>query len=195
MLNKFTKKTLIFLLVGFISVSFFSNCFGEFALTRTFYHLNKSNKMDGHPYVRRTVRTALMVVLSPAYFFSGLFDLSIFNVIEFWRDKNPLCNYEDEVCYVYYEKENKKMTFKYSDFGKKLTITSSDLNQNLVLFKNQPNKFYTEEEGVTKELNISSEKIQDKTILKLTKNGKLNSTRVISTEELTQLENSIHHKF
>ncbi len=194
MLNKITKKTIILIAVVSISISSFSNCFGEFALTRTFYTLNKSLKIDGNPFLRKTLRTIFMTVLSPIYFFSGLADLAVFNVIEYWRTEkgNPLCNYDEEgVCSVYYEKENRKMSLNYSEFGKKLTITTSDSDKNLVLFKNKPEQFFTEVNGKLKEVTVISKNIQDKTILKLIENGKTNSQKVISTEELTNFENKI----
>lgn len=198
MLNKITKKTIILFAVVSISISSFSNCFGEFALTRSFYTLNKSLKIDGHPYIRKTLRTIFMVVLSPIYFFSGLADLAVFNVIEYWRTEkgNPLCNYDaDGVCAVYYEKENRKMSLNYSEFGKKLTIQFSDSEKKLVVFKNKPEQFFTEQNGKLIEVSVLSKKVQDKTILKLTENGKTNSQKVISTEELINLENKVIYNF
>ena len=190
MLNKITKKTIILFAVVSISISSFSNCFGEFALTRTFYTLNKSLKIDGNPYLRKTLRTVFMAVLSPVYFFSGLADLAVFNVIEYWKGEkgNPLCTYDEEgVCSVYYEKENKKMSLNYSEFGKKLRIQFSDSDKNLILFQDKPEQFFTEENGKLKEITVLSKKIQNKTILKFSENGKTTSQKVISTEEFYNL--------
>lgn len=62
-----------------------SSCFGQFALTRKLYSWNGG-------FENKFLQTLLMWVLMilPAYWIAGIVDLLVFNLIEFWTDKNPL---------------------------------------------------------------------------------------------------------
>ncbi|MBL9038877.1 MAG: DUF3332 family protein, partial [Archangium sp.] len=62
-----------------------SSCYGQFALTRKLYGWNGS-------FENKFLSTLLMWVfmILPVYWVVGIADLLVFNLIEFWTDKNPL---------------------------------------------------------------------------------------------------------
>ena len=96
------RKTIILLvLVSLIMVSV-AGCFGNFALTRKVYGFNKD--ISDVKLVQTLVFWVMCII--PVYSISGLIDVAILNLIEFWTDSNPLAMNETDVEIRYYATED-----------------------------------------------------------------------------------------
>jgi len=60
-----------------------AGCFGKFQLTRKLYDVNQS--ID-----EKYVRSVATWIFAIPYALTGILDLVIFNVIEFWTGENPV---------------------------------------------------------------------------------------------------------
>ena len=84
------KAVLIIILVSVLSVSL-SGCFGNFALTRKVYDLNRSFSDQG---IRSLVMWIMFII--PVYEFAVLVDVVLLNLIQYWTGSNPLSMGEDQ---------------------------------------------------------------------------------------------------
>lgn len=188
-MNKLLKKISIIGLICLISISSFANCFGKFSLVRKLYGFNESINI-GSGLVATFFKTVIFYVLwiIPVYQIAGVVDFIILNLIEFWTGSNPVSLNEfdkDGKLVKNYEQDGQKIKFSYSNFGEKLEI---DFNKkdvsNLVVFKSKPNQFFIEKDGVLSEMKMDSKSIQGKTLIKMTLDGKTESTKIINSSEL-----------
>lgn len=174
-------------LICLISISSFANCFGKFALVRKLYGFNDSINI-GSGFVAKLFKTLISYVLYLVYALAGVVDFLIFNLIEFWTDSNPvsLKEFDKEGKLVKnFEQDGQKIKFHYSNFGEKLEI---DFNKkevsNIIVFKSKPYQFFIEKDGVLSEMKMDSKSIQGKTLIKMTLDGKTESTKIINSSEL-----------
>ena len=84
-MNKRFIKFVSILLIIFLSLTLFPNCYGKFQLTRKLYVWNGSL---GNKWVNTAVMWIFFIL--PVYEVVGFIDFVILNVIEFWTGKNPL---------------------------------------------------------------------------------------------------------
>ncbi|MCZ8344710.1 MAG: DUF3332 family protein [Leptospira sp.] len=141
------KRFLNVLLIGALSFGFLSNCFGKFGLVKTVYSINGNITIGSGKWVG-FFRSVLMIFpFSIAYWVAGLIDVFIFNLLEFWTDRNPVgyADYDLDGKYVkVYEQEGQKLTFTYTEWGKVLQVDSeSKYGKDSVYFlKDKPEKAF-----------------------------------------------------
>jgi len=90
--NRFGKGIALVLVAAVGALS--AGCFGKFQLTRKLYDINQS--ID-----EKYVRSAATWIFVIPYALTGILDLVLFNVIEFWTGENPVA--EAKVTKVYAE--------------------------------------------------------------------------------------------
>jgi hypothetical protein len=81
--NRFGKGIALVLVAAVGALS--AGCFGKFQLTRKLYDINQS--IDD-----KYVRSAATWIFVIPYALTGILDLVIFNVIEFWTGENPVAS-------------------------------------------------------------------------------------------------------
>ena len=188
-MNKLIKKISLIGLICLISISSFANCFGKFSIVKKLYGFNDSINI-GSGIVANLFKTLIfyLLVIVQIYSIAAAVDIIIFNLIEFWTGSNPVSLNEfdkDGKLVQNYTQDGQKVKFVYSNFGEKLEI---DFNKkdvsNLIVFKSKPNQFFIEKDGVLSEMKMDSKSIQGKTLIKMTLNGKTESTKIINSSEL-----------
>ena len=96
------RKTKILLLVVSLLTVSLTGCFGNFALTRRLYTFNRY--ISDAKFVQTLVFWVMCII--PVYSITGLIDVAILNLIEFWTDSNPLAMNETDVDVRYYATED-----------------------------------------------------------------------------------------
>ena len=195
-LKKFTISFFI-LLFSILSVS---NCFGKYAAIRFMYDRNLDFKYESSVKGQTVLRTIVMWVTSWIYLIAGILDVFVFNVIEFWSDKNPIGfnEYNKQGRYVKtFTNKNESLTLIYSEFGHKLNIRLSNGSETkeLIAIKSEPGKFFSEINGELVEMQISSKQIGESLILQTAKKGKLDSSTVVKVKDINDLENKLISRF
>jgi len=189
MTKKIKGITLILLVFIFTSTT---NCFGKFALTRKAFAFNET--LGGEGFVGKTLRTVVAYIyfIFPVYvvLFS---DALVFNLIEYWTDKNlvGLNEFDKNGVYVKsYQKENEMLILTYFNFGQRLNveIIKGNLSERFVVLRNEPGKVFKENKGKLEEVGVSSKNLNSKSILHLTQEGKLESSKVVEAEDFQKLE-------
>ncbi|MBS2029313.1 MAG: DUF3332 domain-containing protein [Deltaproteobacteria bacterium] len=94
-----------------------TGCFGSFQLVQKVYGFNKSM---GNKFVREIV--FLVFVILPVYGLASLADALIFNLIEFWTDKNPLAMAPGETQERVVEQDGKTLKMTFADQGRTLRL-------------------------------------------------------------------------
>ncbi|TGL85546.1 DUF3332 family protein [Leptospira congkakensis] len=119
------KKIFKSALIGILSIGLFANCFGKFGLTKAIYSFN-GNIQIGTGKVAGFFRSLLMLFpISIAYYVGGILDVLIFNLIEFWTDRNPIAMAEydfDGKLVKEYTQDGQTITLTYSEWGKVLKM-------------------------------------------------------------------------
>ena len=89
-MNKLVGRMAAVMLLGcFVTIS--TACYGPFNLTKTVYHWNSKVKGSGQindKWMREIVFFGMIIV--PAYEFSALLDMFIFNSMHFWTGESPI---------------------------------------------------------------------------------------------------------
>jgi len=90
------KKAIILIVVASLLMLSVASCFGNFALTRKVYNFNKG--IGDKSIVGGAIRTLLFwgMNIVPIYYFAGLIDLFILNLIECLTGSNPLAMNDGE---------------------------------------------------------------------------------------------------
>jgi hypothetical protein len=193
------KKFSISFFIFFFSLLSVSNCFGKYAAVRFMYDRNLDFKYDSSVKGQTVLRTIVMWVTSWIYLIAGILDVFVFNVIEFWSDKNPIGfnEYNKQGRFVKtFTHKNESLTLIYSEFGHKLNIRLSNGSETkeLVALKSEPGKFFTEVNGELEEMQISSKQIGESLLLQTAKRGKLDSSTVVKVKDLNELEAKITNR-
>lgn len=196
-MKKILKRMVLILLIIGISYTSFLNCFGKFSLTRKVYQLIDGLNI-GSGKVQKVVKTVILWItlitfIDPLIFF---IDFVILNLIEFWTDSNPLGLNEynkDGIFVKKLQKGDEKIVLKYSDFGSRLDIQISNgkKSEDYVVLNGEPGKIFQEEDGKLKELSFRSEKVGQKLLIQVAKNGKLKSSKVVEVKDYKSLENKV----
>lgn len=89
-MNKLVGRMAAVMLLGcFVTIS--TACYGPFNLTKNVYHWNSKVKGSGQindKWMREIVFFGMIIV--PAYEFSALLDMFIFNSMHFWTGESPI---------------------------------------------------------------------------------------------------------
>ncbi|HNO26497.1 MAG TPA: hypothetical protein PKK94_26180, partial [Leptospiraceae bacterium] len=82
---------------------------------------------------------------------------------------------------------------EYSSFGQKLTVNISqgEKNVSFVTLRNQPGVIFEEKAGALVPVSIESEKIGSKAVLRMAKDGKLESAKVVDYEKISEMESKL----
>ncbi|HNH09174.1 MAG TPA: hypothetical protein PK683_11795, partial [Leptospiraceae bacterium] len=120
----------------------------------------------------------------------------ILNVIEFWTDSNPLGlnEYDKDGRFVRELAEgDSKVRLEYTGFGQRLNISLSEKDKlsSFVVLRNQPGEIFEEREGRLIPINVESQKIGNKAVLRMVKNGKLESAKVVDYEKISEIESKL----
>lgn len=191
-MKKIFKKISLLGLICLISITSFANCFGKFSLVRKLYAFNESINI-GSGKVSDVFKTLIFYLLAAVqiYTIAGLVDFLAMNLFEFWTGSNPVSIGEFDKngnLVKNYNQDGEKISFTYSNFGEKLEIDFHKKEvENLVVLKSKPNQFFIEKDGVLSELKMDSKSIQNKTLLKMSLNGKTESTKVINSSDLQEV--------
>jgi len=101
-----------------------TGCFGSFQLVQKVYGFNKSL---GNKFVREIV--FLVFVILPVYGLASLADAIIFNLIEFWTDKNPLAMAPGETQERVVQQDGKTIKMTFADQGRTLRLEVQEPGQ------------------------------------------------------------------
>jgi hypothetical protein len=153
--KKIQKKLVISLLI--ISVFLTGNCFGKFSLVRKIYEINSDITLGQQGKMGGVIKSIFMILflILPVYSISSFVDIILFNVIEFWTDKNPLALNEkanEELVSNNGTSITKKITGNRMD----LVIKNNEKIETIVLYKDKPGKFYTEKKNQIEEIKLNS---------------------------------------
>ncbi len=96
--------------------TFFTGCFGDFALTKKVYDFNKGL---GNKWIQTIVLWAMVII--PVYEFCIFIDYIILNLVQFWTGSNPIAMNEGEMEQQIVEKN-----------GVKYQMTATKNNMNIV---------------------------------------------------------------
>ncbi|EMY69083.1 DUF3332 family protein [Leptospira vanthielii] len=141
------KKILKTALVGILSFGLLSNCFGKFGAVKAVYSFN-GNIQIGSGKLAGFFRSLLMIFpLYIAYGFGSFLDIFIFNLIEFWTDRNPIAIAEydfDGKLVKEYKQDGQTITLTYSEWGKvlKLEAPTQTGMEPIYFLKEKPEKAY-----------------------------------------------------
>lgn len=189
------KKAITVLCIAVVGMFSTVNCFGSFGIVKAVYGAHKGLNI-GTGLLNKFIKTILMYFpFSILYGIGFLADVLLFNLVEFWTGSNPVALNEfnsDGTLVREFQNGKENVKLSYSDFGKKLKISvkTESKSQDFYAFQDQEGKLYTLEGDKFQEILVSSQEIGSSTILKLSQNGKLNSTKVLKTEDLKKLEDS-----
>ena len=89
-MNSFGRRIVaVTVLLGFMMMS--TACYGPFNLTKNVYHWNSNVKGSGQvndKWMKEIVFFGMLII--PAYMFSALLDMFIFNSMHFWTGESPI---------------------------------------------------------------------------------------------------------
>jgi len=131
-------------------------------------------------------------LIIPTYGISGFLDVILFNVIEFWTDKNPLA--ENNKIEEIYSNKDVVITKKILGNRMDLRIKNNNKEETIVLLREKPQKYFVERNSKLEEINIDSMELGSFTIFSAnTSNGvkhqiipteilEANSARILSTK-------------
>lgn len=188
------KKLILSTLIITICYTSLFNCFGKFSLTRKFYQT-----IDGLKYgkgkVKRGIQTAVLYVC--IYFYvvpiTLAIDFVILNLLEYWMGKNLLGfnGYDKNGNYVKkFHKGNQRIVLRYSDFGSRLDLIMFDGKkiEEFVVLRSAPGVIFKEEKGDLKEITFSKKLVGQKMLFQTTKNGKLESSKVMNYKDFQEMK-------
>ncbi|PJZ47338.1 DUF3332 family protein [Leptospira brenneri] len=141
------KKLLTSTLIGILSFGLFANCFGKFGAVKAVYSFN-GNIQIGSGKIASFFRSLLMIFpLYIAYGFGSFLDIFIFNLIEFWTDRNPIAMAEydfDGKLVKEYTMDGKTVTFTYTEWGKVLKMEAPTQTgmETVYFLKDKPEKAF-----------------------------------------------------
>ena len=158
------------MLVSLLLLSIFlsGNCFGKFALVRKIYDVNDGLTFGATGKLGGVIKSIVMLVFVflPVYGISFFLDIIVFNLLEFWTDKNPLAVNEKPVQELASE-GNTSVTKKVDGDRMDLVFKNNQTVETIVVFKNKPGKFYTEKNAKLEEIKLNSMEFGSVSILSM----------------------------
>lgn len=193
-MNKLKKITAYALIVG-LSIITLGNCFGKYALVRKVYGIHDSINV-GSPLVTKIIKSGilwLVPVPQIIYGIAGFLDTIIFNLIEFWTDANPIGfnEYDKSGTYVKNLRSgDESLRFTYINYGERLVIDvkNKDKAATYIALRSEPGKFYVSNNGKLEEVQVQSQEVGSKLLLKMVRAGKVESSREIEKADYKKLE-------
>ena len=177
-----------------ISLLLNANCFGSFSLVKKIYGINSELTLGQSGKIGGVIKSVFLLVflIIPTYGISGFLDVILFNVIEFWTDKNPLA--ENNKIEEIYSNKDVVITKKILGNRMDLRIKNNNKEETIVLLREKPQKYFVERNSKLEEINIDSMELGSFTIFSAnTSNGvkhqiipteilEANSARILSTK-------------
>ena len=164
--KKIKKNMLVSLLL--LSIFLSGNCFGKFALVRKIYDVNDGLTFGSTGKLAGVIKSIVMLVFVflPVYGISLFLDIVVFNLLEFWTDKNPMAVNENPVQELASE-GNTSVTKKVDGDRMDLVFKNNQTVESIVVFKNKPGKFYTEKNAKLEEIKLNSMEFGSVSILSM----------------------------
>ena len=164
--EKIKKNLLVSLLL--LSIFLSGNCFGKFGLVRKIYEVNDGLTFGAAGKLGGVIKSIVMIVfvILPVYSISFFLDIIVFNLIEFWTDKNPMALNEKPVQELASE-GNTSISKKVDGDRMDLIIKNNQSVESIVVFKNKPGKFYTEKNSKLEEIKLNSMEFGSVSILSM----------------------------
>jgi hypothetical protein len=164
--EKIKKNLLVSLLL--LSIFLSGNCFGKFGLVRKIYEVNDGLTFGATGKLGGVIKSIVMIVfvILPVYSISFFLDIIVFNLIEFWTDKNPMALNEKPVQELASE-GNTSISKKVDGDRMDLIIKNNQSVESIVVFKNKPGKFYTEKNSKLEEIKLNSMEFGSVSILSM----------------------------
>jgi hypothetical protein len=153
--KKVQKKLVISLLI--LSIFLTGNCFGKFSLVRKIYEINSDITLGQQGKMGGVIKSIFMILflILPVYSISAFVDVILFNVIEFWTDKNPLA-LNDKINEELVSNNGTSITKKINGNRMDLVVKNNEKIETIILFKDKPGKFYTEKRNQIEEIKLNS---------------------------------------
>ena len=164
--KKVQKKLVISLLI--LSVFLTGNCFGKFSLVRKIYDINADITFGQQGKLGGIIKSIFMILflILQVYSISSFVDIILFNVIEFWTDKNPLA-LNEKTNEELVSNNGTSITKKINGNRMDLVIKSNEKIETIILFKDKPGKFYTEKKNQIEEIKLNSMEFGSVSILSM----------------------------
>jgi hypothetical protein len=164
--KKVQKKLIISLLI--LSVFLTGNCFGKFSLVRKIYEINADITFGQQGKMGGVIKSIFMIIflILPVYTISSFVDIILFNVIEFWTDKNPLA-LNEKTNEELVSNNGTSITKKINGNRMDLVVKNNEKIETIILFKDKPGKFYTEKKNQIEEIKLNSMEFGSVSILSM----------------------------
>ena len=164
--KKVQKKLIISLLI--LSVFLTGNCFGKFSLVRKIYDINSDITFGQQGKMGGLIKSIFMIIFLflPVYGISAFVDIILFNLIEFWTDKNPLA-INEKANEELVSNNGTSITKKINGNRMDLVVKNNEKIETIILFKDKPGKFYTEKKNQIEEIKLNSMEFGSVSILSM----------------------------
>lgn len=186
--KKIKKNMLVSLLL--LSIFLTGNCFGKFALVRKVYEVNDSLTFGTDGKTAGVIKSIIMIVFSflQIYTISGAIDAIVFNLLEFWTDKNPIAVNEKSIQEISSDGQT-SITKKITNNRMDIIIKKNQSIESIIVFKNKPGKFYTEKDSNLKEIKLDSLEFGSISILSIESDNEIKK-QIIPTYLIEEAQNS-----
>ncbi len=168
--GKFQKKIILSLLI--LSIFLTGNCFGKFSMVRKIYEINSDITFGQQGKMGGVIKSIFMIIflILPVYAISAFADVILFNIIEFWTDKNPLGNNEN------FKKEiisSNGISIAKNISGNRmdLIVKNNGKIESIILFKDKPGKFYSDKNQKLEEIKLESTEFGSVSIYSMSTSG------------------------
>lgn len=156
--------------VALITPAVFSACYGSFPLVKTIYKINGQVTV-GDRMVTGVVRSVVMILLSWLYAISGIADIVIFNLIEFWTGRPVFTAYQGE--------DGSRVTMKTLDKNTlQIQIEKEGDTRTYYAFRNEPSKLFILKAGQWVELKPESLRLGDMDLITLRAGNEIIESRL-----------------
>ncbi len=186
--KKIKKNMLVSLLL--LSIFLTGNCFGKFALVRKVYEVNDSLTFGTDGKTAGVIKSIIMIVFSflQIYTISGAIDAIVFNLLEFWTDKNPIAVNEKSIQEISSDGQA-SITKKITNNRMDIIIKKNQSIESIIVFKNKPGKLYTEKDSTLKEIKLDSLEFGSVSILSIESDNGIKK-QIIPTYLIEEAQNS-----
>ncbi len=184
--GKFQKKIILSFLI--LSIFLTGNCFGKFSMVRKIYEINSDITFGQQGKMGGVIKSIFMIIflILPVYAISAFVDVILFNIIEFWTDKNPLGsneNFKEEII----SSNGTSITKNISGNRMDLVIKNNEKIETIILFKDKPGKFYSEKNQKLEEIKLESTEFGSVSIFSMSTSGE-SKNQIVPTRVIADLQ-------
>ncbi len=184
--KKVQKKLIISLLI--LSVFLTGNCFGKFSLVRKIYDINSDITFGQQGKMGGLIKSIFMIIFLfiPVYGISAFVDIILFNLIEFWTDKNPLA-INEKANEELVSNNGTSITKKINGNRMDLIVKNNEKIETIILFKDKPGKFYIEKKNQIEEIKLNSMEFGSVSILSMDTSNE-SKKNIVPTQLLEEVQ-------